>query len=391
MRIRHGRVPTIDLSYLTLAPMIGAASRRSGASGTRSLAAATDARGHRSTGRPTDGTATREGADDEEVEPTVREVLHRSREPTPTDDRSHPATRDGREGGANGRGDAQSDDDHVLAGERAADPERTPLDPGPDLERTRSDREVGDRSTAGATDDAQLAPSSRAADGATRAGRTGHRDRSAGDRAGREVDEAVGQGADAQALPEPRMRALDRSGRERSERGEDGPRRAPYREPYAHAHGPGASASGPGVPRPRMVTDAGTGPDDATMGRTSGTTMPGSGTRSPADVGSARWGRSAASADAGRAPGRQGSRLVVDRRSRGQTAEAQDRGDEDRPGNRQPGAEGSDGPADLTTDPSAALTDLLSASPDPESPVIDRLYRALQEREAIERRRGGEP
>lgn len=339
VRFGTGRVPTLDLSYLTLAPLLASAEHRSTSRGPRSIEAAGGDRKERSTGRPTTEMTARQDPDDRPVEPTVREVLQHSRDVHAAEDRSRGTPVDGT-GRTTGVGeDTPSSGDRSLADERASDPDSTLLNPGLSGERPPATEGRG--------------PGSR-------------------------------DSAEANAAAEPTMWALDRSAREGAERSDEGPRRVPLREPSPPGRGPGLSGAEAGVPPPRMVTDAGSGHDGAAMEGTTSATTTGSVTMSIATEGPARAEAPATSADA------QSPRLVLDRRGSGPAAAGEDRGVGARSGRRSTGPEGPDEAADRAADSSADLDDLLSAAPDPESPAIDRLYRALHEREAIERRRGGD-
>lgn len=375
LRLGPGRVPMIDLSYLTLDSILPGKDSRSTA-GRRSLSAEAGAPDRRSTGRPPSGAAAREDADGKAVEPTVREVLHRSRDRSPLGERQRHATDYGR-GRTAGEGDSPPRD-RTLPAEGAADPYRTLLGPGTSQEGPgpQGGRDVGDRDSAGSTRDPRGTPSSGDASH-DRTARPGMAGRSVGDRDGHD---AIGPHESS-----PTMRALDRSVGDGPDRSRDGRPRTPPGEPSALDRDVGVSTPGVGVPPPRMITDTGDRSTDTAVGPSSGLPT----RQQPAD-GRGRADRSATSATGDRVQGSRSPRLVLDRSGRGTTPNGEDQGDREQPVRQPGGVQRPEDAVDRAGDRPDPLTDLISASPDPESPAIDRLYRALQEREAIERRRGGE-
>jgi len=340
VRVQRGRVPLLDLSYLSLESVI--APRLARAAGDPDASVPSDAPSVEDrSDRPVDAAGT--GREDDGPEPTVREVIF--------------GDRTGADRGGGDRSDASEDRrpgsgldlDAGRAGDRG-DAERAEPSPG------APPRTTLDRSGASGR------PASTGSGGAT-------------ERRGSEGASSPGAGgADrtARGRPGAAGRTTDRPGDERS-------------EPSFDADDRTATASSASPPR----SDApATGTGDRAAPRMVLERAPGeSATRR-----SGRAGRLASERVGEGAPARPESagdrpRMVVDRgeggdeRSAAAERETSGAGRADGPGRRDAGD-----PAVGDDDRLAAVVD---ASADPESRLVDRLYRTLRERHDIEQRRRG--
>lgn len=326
-RIERGRVPMLDLSYLTLEPLVASGLSRSASRRAETI-----------TPSDVDREPTNTGADaDEEREPTVREVIY---------------------------GDSgEQIDEHTLdTGRLSSDVE------GPSLTRLSTGSER--------PDDRSDTPR-----GQTR-GQSGEPTESARNTRWNVPSDQSPDVPDGRRDMSPRT-TVDRSGTSF----EPGNRRAETGPPSA-----GDAAARPGVPPPRMVTEGATGD---TAQRSPGRSVPGeSAPPVPGESQTERAGsRPGEAARASSTPPTEqdttdGPRMTVDRSDTtgSDVDSALTAGVDDR--SASPADEGID-LSDRTVDSEDTLATIREASRDPESQLIDRLYRTLRERADIERRRRG--
>lgn len=378
-RIERGRAPMLDLSYLTLEPLVASGLSRPAGRRTETIAPSDIER---------EPTATDADAD-EEREPTVREVIYGD-----SGDRTDEHTLD--------TGRLSSDVEGPSLTRLSTGSERP--DSWPD---DRSDTHRGQpRSRSGEpSESARGAPRDAPSDQSPDVpdGRRDASPRTTVDRSGsadtptrRERDErSVFRGTGTvdrlSRADSPTRTVVDRSGTSF----EPGDRLADTRSPSA-----GDAVARPGVPPPRMVTEGATGD---TVQRSSGRSAPGEST--PRVPGQSRTGEAGSESGPGPGPGpgeaarASGSpstdrgtaddpRMVVDRSGAtgSDVDSASTAGVDDR--SAPPADQGVD-LSDRTVDSDDTLATIREASRDPESELIDRLYRTLREREAIERRRRG--
>lgn len=320
--LERGQVPMLDLSYLTLEPLVASKLMRS--PGKHS--------DQRSMSPPTDD-AIAEPTDIDNGEPTVREVIH---------------------GDSEGQLERRALDLQQLA-LRDEGPLRTRVDLGPARRENRSGQSSWpSRDAPDDTDssfdaaDFTTGDDSRLAEQITR--------RNPGD-SNRSDRTSTGSTASA-----PNQTVVDRSGPS-LEGGDDST------DISSSPDEPRSTGASEIVP-PRMVADRAVGD----TGRSSGRTGRRGGERS------AEGGPDGSEAEAN------GPRMVVERREDGSAGSDEANAARNSDGKRD--AVGRD-PSERTATGDDPIGAVIEASTNPESRFVDHLYRALQERESIERRRRG--
>jgi hypothetical protein len=381
-RVERGRAPTLDLSYLTLEPLVAPGLIRSAGRGTETETVTPSDLGRESTATDAEtggvrGPTTTDTGTDEEREPTVREVIYgdsgdRTDEHTPdtgrlSSDVEPPSLRRlsagserpegwtdtlrGRTGGQSGDpnpvrdalGDAPSDRSSEIRGRQHDTPPRVTVDRSgsadPPARREGSDASAGEESS----------PVDRLSGDDTPT-------RTVGDRSG--------------ASPEPT-----------DGRADTGP----------ESVGDVAAKSGD-VPPPRMIAEdatADTARRSAGRSAAGGNTSRTSGQSDSRAAGPTSVPRTAAASQADRGGG-DGPRLVVDRSDATTGSGADSTSDAGVGDTGESSAGDGEDLSDRTVDRTGTGATIREASRDPESPLIDRLYRTLKERERIENhRRGG--
>lgn len=331
VRVERGRIPMLDLSYLTLEPLVNPNLARpvDDGSGSRSAAPAPDM----GSSEPTAGDAESDGKN-HVGEPTVREVIHGDRDAQPeryTSDLQRLTLQD--EG-----------------------PTRTRIDFGSKHWEHRSTRPSGPSHDA---DSSFEAPDLTAGEESELSERTRREGPSDSNRSNRTSTESTAFA--------PNQTVVDRSGPSFGQTDRVG-------DTSSVSGDPGSMGSYDIVP-PRMVT-----------GRADGDTG-----RVP-DQSSRRDGMQSAEhgPDGSRAVG-SGPRMVVEGSEDESTGESAAGSDETNaaPSRDGEGDAGGHAPSAHTVTRDEPIAAVIEASADPESRFVDRLYRALREREAIERRRGG--
>lgn len=394
-----GRVPTLDLSYLTLEPLVARAMARSAGSGYRSRTDSADTPSRQLT--ETDAAPDRSGEVSDELrpEPRVRDVVHDQR-PAHREEAGQPGTPD-----ADGSTRTHLD---LYAG-RQPPPERftdTPGEPDQDREasgvddrRTEFRPATGSEPTRTTLDHGPGEPPPTTAPGesvglggrdTTPASQPSDRRESNLPESRHENPQTPDRVTDP---PTPDRTVIDRSWPTPEAADVAGGQLTP-------PDGEGSPSPPSGVEPPRMVArrqPAEPGRDDA---RTVDRERRGSAAESvdavtapdrTAVAGDAGSIEASASGATGPSAGPSSPRMVVDRgeasaddgRSAAVSEDAGSTGDDG-------DADAAHGPRSRRVDSDGELDVVKGASTDPESRLVDRLYRALQEREAIERRRRGD-